>query len=668
MITMTQSQRPSYYNTAIPADCPHLQPVILSYCNPFGNASYERQDVFRRNIGQAIRAGKQTDVIRKMTAISNTGGISTLNAWKEQPDKKPVQKTTVAYLIRLVRETGIPKAALSVAIALSIVTSLSGLVVPLATGTFIDDFGASSLRAETIVLLAALMIVQAVSSGLSYYLLAQVGNRMVNKLRKRLWSKVLSLPVPFFDRHRSADTMSRITNDTNEIKTLITDHLIAFASNLLSVMGAVALLFYIDWQMTLIMLLAVPLGFGALMPIGNKMYKVSLGMQGELAKLAALLTQVIGEIRLVKASNAEKREEADGQDKMDELYRLSMKEARINAVLSPLMFMIILVLMVVVIGYGGVRVSSGALSAGELVSFILLLFQIIFPFSQFATFYSHLQKVMGASERLKAILDEEPERMDLGVPAPAEDRDIAFDRVVFAYREGEPVLNGVSFTIPARRMTAIVGPSGSGKTTVFSLIERFYVPESGSIVYGGDPIGAFAMDAWRRKIGYVSQDSPMMAGTIRDNILYGRDGDVTEEEMVRAAQLAYAHDFILSLPQGYDTEVGERGIRLSGGQRQRIAIARAFLRQPDILLLDEATSSLDSDSEHEVQKALQNLMSGRTTVVIAHRLSTVVRADRIIVLEHGRVTGCGTHGELLQTHPSYAAWAKKQFQWQENPA
>lgn len=625
----------------------------------------ERSDAFRRNRRTSGIASAEAAAVRMFAAIFEHRGISILNTWNQ--DKQPVQKTTVSFLIKLVRETGIPGTALSVAIVLSIVTSLSGLVVPLATGTFIDDFGTRSLRTETIVLLVVLLVVQAVSGGLSYYLLAMVGNRLVNKVRKRLWNKVLSLPVPFFDRYRSADTMSRITNDTNEIKTLITDHLIAFASNLLTVLGGVALLFYIDWQMTLIMLLAVPVGVGLLMPIGNKMYKVSLGMQGELAKLAALLTQVIGEIRLVKASNAEKREEADGQGKMDELYRLSMKEAGINAVLSPLMFTIILLLMVVVIGYGGVRVSSGALSAGELVSFILLLFQIMFPFSQFATFYSHLQKVMGAAERLKTILDAEPERGDRGLPAPAEQRALVFDRVVFSYQEGEPVLTDVSFIIPANKMTALVGPSGSGKTTVFSLIERFYVPDSGKITYGDEPIDAFTMESWRRKIGYVSQDSPMMAGTIRDNILYGRDGDVTEEEMVRAAQLAYAHDFILSLPQGYDTEVGERGIRLSGGQRQRIAIARAFLRQPDILLLDEATSSLDSDSEHEVQKALQNLMAGRTTVVIAHRLSTVVRADRIIVLENGRVTGGGTHEELLQTHPSYAEWAKKQFQWQENP-
>ncbi|WP_019537262.1 ABC transporter ATP-binding protein [Paenibacillus ginsengihumi] len=592
--------------------------------------------------------------------VSQKGGTNM--PMPEEEGKAPLQKATIRYLIFVLRMSGIPKLLIAAAIALSLVASVLGLVVPLMTGNLIDNFGGGSFQAGTIALLIGVFVVQAITSGVSYFMLAHAGNKMVSKLRKQLWSRVLSLPVPFFDKHRSADTMSRITNDTNEIKTLITDHLISFCSNLLTVIGAVAILFYIDWQMTLVILVAVPLSFAIIMPIGDKMFKISLSMQEELAKLAVQLTQVIGEIRLVKASNAERREELGGQAHIDSLYRFGIKEAKINAILAPLMTMAMIVLLVVIIGYGGLRVSSGALSAGELVSFILLLFQIMFPFSQFATFYSHLQKVMGATERLRLILEMAPESDAPDLPAPSGLKDVTFKNVTFSYHPGEPILQNVDLTIPARKVTALVGPSGSGKTTVFSLLERFYLPDSGCIRYGDEPIESFSLAAWRRKIGYVSQDSPLMTGSIRQNIVYGREDEVSEEEIVQASTLAYAHDFISSLPRGYDTDVGERGIQLSGGQRQRIAIARALLRKPDILLLDEATASLDSNSEHEVQKALANLMVDRTTIVIAHRLSTVVEADQIVVLEYGRVTGIGTHEQLLQTHPSYAEWARKQFQ------
>ncbi|MNW36640.1 Multidrug resistance ABC transporter ATP-binding/permease protein BmrA [compost metagenome] len=575
---------------------------------------------------------------------------------------RPVNKTGLQYLAKVLFSTGVPKVFLGIALILSIVSSLAGLVVPIVTGNMIDQFRLELLDATMIIQLVLIFILQAVSSGFSYYLLAYVGSRMVNQLRKQLWEKMLYLPMRFFDRNRSADLMSRVANDTNEIKSLITNHLIQFISNSITFIGALAILFYLDWQMTLIIMLVLPISLAVLMPMGNKIYEISMQLQAHLAALSSTLSQVIGEMRLVKASNSERKELRNGAANMDDLYQSEMKEARINAVLMPLMTLIMIVLLVVIIGYGGVRVSSGALSAGKLVSYILLLFQIMIPFEQFGTFFSNLKKVMGSTERLRLILEQPQETDNKEYVVPDKHSILEFREVRFGYEEDKPILLNATFTIPDRKVTAFVGPSGSGKTTIFSLIERFYEPETGSIYWGSAAIDSFALHDWRKKIGYVSQDSSLIAGTIRDNIIYGREHEVSEEEIMNVARLAYAHDFIEALPRKYETEVGERGIQLSGGQRQRIAIARALLREPDILLLDEATASLDSDSEHEVQKALQFLMQDRTTIVIAHRLSTVVHADQIIVFEYGQVTGTGTHEELLQTHPSYTAWAHKQFQ------
>ncbi|CAM4466143.1 ABC transporter ATP-binding protein [Paenibacillus tarimensis] len=572
-----------------------------------------------------------------------------------------VKKSSVSYLYKLVSLSGMPKMLLGTAALLSIASSLTGLVWPVMTGRFIDQFTTGGVNGGLIALLVGVFLLEALTSGVSYYMLAYAGNQTVTMLRKRLWSKTLSLPIHFFDRHRSADVMSRIANDTDEIRTLITEHLISFFSNLLTVIGALAILFWLDWRLTLVVLLAAPLGAAIIVPIGSKMYGISMKMYDQLAQFASVLTQVIGEIRLVKYSNAEKREETNGFEKVDNLFRLSMRETKIYAILSPLMSMIMVVLLVAVVAYGGMRVSSGALSTGVLVSFVLLLFQVILPINTFATFYSNLQKVSGAADRLKAILEAEAEQEAKGLAMPSDQRDLVFNSVSFAYSSDEPVLKNVDLTLRAGQVTALVGPSGSGKTTVFSLIERFYSPTKGMITYGDQPIDDFDIASFRSRIGYVSQESPLVHGTIRDNIVYGRMDPVTEEEMIEASKLAYAHHFISSLPNGYDTEVGERGIRLSGGQKQRIAIARAVLRNPDILLLDEATASLDSDSEHEVQKALQRLMSSCTTVVIAHRLSTVTNADQIVVLEFGQITGTGRHHELLETHSSYAEWTKKQF-------
>jgi ATP-binding cassette subfamily B protein AbcA/BmrA len=287
------------------------------------------------------------------------------------------------------------------------------------------------------------------------------------------------------------------------------------------------------------------------------------------------------------------------------------------------------------------------------------------PLGQITAFFTQLQKAIGATERMIDILGQEEEVHHQGSQVPAADSAIELNDLTFYYDQGDPILKHVSFSVPAGQVTALVGPSGSGKTTLFSLIERYYEQRSGSIVYGRHEISDFSLESWRSQIGYVSQESPLMSGTVRENITYGLDREVSENELLEVVKMAYADGFINELPDRFDTEVGERGMKLSGGQRQRIAIARALLRNPRILMLDEATSALDSTSERVVQEALNNLMKGRTTLVIAHRLSTVIDADQIIFLDKGSITGMGTHEQLVESHALYREFAEQQLRYQE---
>ncbi|MDV7766171.1 ABC transporter ATP-binding protein [Peribacillus sp. CSMR9] len=562
--------------------------------------------------------------------------------------------------IRLVHQTKPSKLMIGIALALSLGTTGVGLLVPLFTKNLINDFSISSLSTERITLLVLAIIVQALASGFSIYLLNRIGQSVVAGIRDQLWKKLLVLPVSYFDEHPSGETVSRMTNDTTVVKGLISEHLSNFVTGIISIVGSMIVLFVLDWKMTLLMFIAIPLSVLILMPLGKKMHKISKGMQDETASFTAVLQQVLTEIRLVKASNAEALEYQNGKKGINKLFQFGLKEAKIQALIAPLMSFVMMALLVLILGYGGMRVSSGALTAGALVAFIMYLFQIIMPMAQLASFFTQFQKATGATERIISILDSVEEE-DAKQPVQNISQSISVDHLNYSYNNGEQVLKDISFNVEAGKVTAIVGPSGSGKTTLFSLFERFYKPQQGSISIGGKSINDFTLLSWRSQIGYVSQESPIVSGTIRDNICYGMYRDITDEELNQVAKMAYADQFISELPNGFDTEVGERGMKLSGGQRQRIAIARAFLRNPKILMLDEATSSLDSKSENVVQQALNDLMKGRTTIVIAHRLSTVIGSDQIIFLEKGRITGSGTHKELYNTHSLYREFAQQQL-------
>lgn len=533
---------------------------------------------------------------------------------------------------------------------LSIVETLIGLAVPLVTMRMINDFSTIGFSLQAILLVGAFLISQAVLSGVTFYMMRKLGERIVANLRNTVWAHVLRLRIPYFDAHESGETMSRITQDSNVIKELITDHLISFISGLFAIVGAVIILIIIDWKMTLLMLIAVPVAILLTLPLGQRIHKIAKENQDELASFTGHLGRVLTNIRLVKASQTEDFEQQNGEEKIHHLYRFGLKEAKILAVLSPIMTFIMMVVLILLFGYGGAKVATGAISAGELVAIMIYLVQIIMPFTQMATFFTALQKAMGATERLQEILNEPIEGHGMNVIS-SPNESIVFEDVAFQYNDN-PILKGISFTIPAGKTTALVSASGGGKTTMFSLIEQFYDVTDGTIRFGNQPIESIDLKQWRSLFGYVSQEAPLMNGTIRDNVAYGKN-DVLEADIISALKNAYAWHFVQQFEKGLDTEVGEGGIKLSGGQRQRIAIARALLRNPAILLLDEATSNLDNDSEREVQKAFERVMKERTTVIIAHRLSTITHADQILMFEDGLITGFGKHEELQENHTYY---------------
>ncbi|WP_096435292.1 ABC transporter ATP-binding protein [Alteribacter populi] len=565
--------------------------------------------------------------------------------------------------ISLILSTKVPKLALTVGLIGSVLTTLVGLSIPLLTRELVDGFSVASISITLIIAIGVVFIVQAVIDGVSTYLLAAVGQQIVARLREFMWLKLIRLPVSYFDKKTSGESVSRVVNDTGIVKDLISQHFPQLISGIISILGAVIILLIMDWKMTLFMLISVPITVAIMIPLGRKMAKISRGLQDETAEFTGNIQQTLSEVRLMKSSNAEQVEETKGITGVEKLLGYGLKEARIFALIGPLMYFIVMAVVVVIVGYGGIRVANGTMSTGSLVAFLLYLFQIIMPITSFAMFFTQLQKAKGATERIIDILELPPEDGQEGIEKDITNEPLHVLNVSFAYSKDEPVLAGVSFEAQPGEMIAFAGPSGGGKTTMFGLLERFYEPTAGEIQIGGTPISDFSLLSWRSQIGYVSQESAMMAGTIRENLCYGLDDwkRISDERLWEVAKMAYADQFITTFSKGLDTEVGERGVKLSGGQRQRIAIARAFLRDPKLLMMDEATASLDSQSESVVQQALTRLMEGRTTFVIAHRLSTIVDADKIIFIEKGRVTGIGTHHELTHSHELYREFAEQQL-------
>ncbi|MGX0373855.1 ABC transporter ATP-binding protein [Staphylococcus sp. HKU1] len=565
-------------------------------------------------------------------------------------------------LFFLFKKLSWPYGLIIVSVVISLLGSLSGLLVPLLTGYLVDNFSKNSINWFVITIFCIVFIGNALLNGFGIYLLSKIGEKVIYLIRSLLWKHIIKLKMSFFDKNDSGKLMSRLTDDTKIINEFISQKLPNLLPSLVTIFGSLVMLFVMDWQMTLLTFITMPVFMIIMIPLGKMMQKISINTQTEIADFTGLLGRVLTEIRLVKTSNTESQELDNAHYNLNNIYILGLKQSKIFAILQPISSVIMLLTIAIILGFGAIRIDTGAITAGTLITMIFYVIQLSMPLMNLSSVVTDYKKAVGASYRIYEIMKEPIELSESFEETPVQhisNGDLCFENVEFRY-DTKKILKNISFSIPQDGVTAFVGPSGSGKSTIFNLIERMYDVTNGKITYNKKNIYDISLINWRNKIGYVMQSNAIMSGTIRSNILYGVKRDVSKEELINYSKLANCHEFIMQLENGYETLVGERGVNLSGGQQQRINIARNFIKKPDILLLDEATSSLDSESEKRVQQSLESLMKGRTTVIIAHRLSTIRKANKIIFLDQGKVTGEGTHDELMKNHKKYNTFVTTQ--------
>jgi ATP-binding cassette subfamily C protein len=547
---------------------------------------------------------------------------------------------------------------------LSLVTGATGLLLPLVARELIDDLSHDRAITGALLAMSALVVANAAVGALGSYVLTRTAESVVLGARRSLSSYLLRLRIPAVDRSEPGDLMARITSDTTLLRAVTTDSLVGLGTGGLTLVATVVMMGVVD-SVLLGVTLAVILGAGVVLGvIVPRINKASRQAQDAVGVMGASLERILGALRTVKASGAEHREERTLHEAAQESWRQSVRAAKWSAAAGNTAGLSMQVAFITVLAVGGARVATGAIDVGTLVAFLLFVFYLMSPIQQVVGAVTQYQTGAAALTRIEEALrlPAEPAAEAAPLPSPgAEPAALAFDDVRFRYADDLPhVHHGVTFTVPAQGMTAFVGPSGAGKTTVFSLIERFYDPESGVITLDGRDLNDWELPRLRAAIGYVEQDAPVLSGSLRDNLLLGNP-EADEDALARVLKTTRLDGLVAGLPGGLDTLVGHRGTKLSGGERQRVAIARALLRRPRLLLLDEATSQLDAVNEAALRDTVADVARTTTVLVVAHRLSTVTTADRIVVMDAGRVRAVGTHRELVTADPLYAELAATQF-------
>jgi subfamily B ATP-binding cassette protein MsbA len=584
----------------------------------------------------------------------------------EDTTTRPAHLSTRDLVGRIVREEVRPHVSrIVLAVCCMVVVAVTTAALAWLIEPVLSEVFENKDEAMLLALPLAVVAVFAFSSGANYgqaVLMHYVGQRIIADLQKRLFAHLLDADLAFYHNTETGTLISRFTNDVNMMRAAVSTALTGIALDFLKVAFLVAVMFWRDWALALIAFFVFPVAILPVVKIGRRMRKVSARGLEQVSKLTAYLNETFQGARHVKAYGMEAHEVRRGGEIVETLFAIIYKALRVRSLSSPLMEFLGGIAIAVVIFYGGSQVIAGNTTMPVFMSFITALLLAYEPMKRLANLNANLQEGLAATQRVYALLDEAPSITDkpgAGALAVTEG-EIAFDDVHFTYDGGTPALNGITLTVPAGGTAALVGPSGAGKSTVLNLIPRFYDVASGAVRIDGVDLREVTLKSLRAALALVSQEVSLFNDSVRDNIAYGRI-DATEDEIVAAARGAAAHEFITALPNGYDTIVGEHGVKLSGGQRQRISIARAMLKNAPILLLDEATSSLDSESERIVQGALATLMEGRTTLVIAHRLSTIVEADVIYYIAGGRVAEQGSHTDLIAKNGAYARMYLMQY-------
>ena len=514
------------------------------------------------------------------------------------------------------------------------------------------------------------IIVVFVIRGIAYYgqsyLMNYVGQRVIIDIRKAVFEKLQRLSMSFYDKHKTGTIMSYVTNDVSALQSAMVDNVVEMITETVILVASIVMMIYLDWKLFLVTFATFPVVLFFIDSFGKRIRKSGSRIQEAAADITSVLQEVASSPRVIK-SFVREGYEVDRFDKENmNNFRANMKYAQLSSTLTPTIEFVAAVGVSIILWYGGNSVINGSITAGSLVAFLTYAVNISNPIKRLSRVIGNIQKALAAAQRVFDVLDlpEDIKNAPDAKALPKVKGDVRFNDVSFAYNENEEVLSHVSFEVKPGEMVAFVGPSGAGKSTVASLLPRFYDAINGSITIDGQDIRKVTLDSLREQVGIVPQETVLFNGSVYDNILYGRL-DATREEVEAAAKAANAHDFIMQLPDGYETMLGDRGMNISGGQRQRISIARAILKNPQILILDEATSALDTESERVVQEALDRLMVGRTSFVIAHRLSTIKNADKIMVLEKGQLIEQGNHDELIAMDGLYAHLYKIQYRSKE---
>lgn len=494
------------------------------------------------------------------------------------------------------------------------------------------------------------------------YLMSYVGQKIVNDIRETLYRHLQTLSLSYFDKHKTGNIMSNLTNDVGALQTAIAGNLISFVQEVVILIGSLVSMFALYWKLSILTLVIVPMVVFTIRYFGGKLRIAGHNVQGKLADITALLEEAISGIRIIRSFNREDYEIHRFMVQNDRNFWALMETTKFSALLTPFIQFFAAIAVVGIIWYGGISVIDGQMTAGALIAFLIYAINLANPVRRISEIYADIQKSLAAADRVFETIDTEPEVKEKpdAIVLPPVKGEVEFHHVDFAYDKEHPALIDFNLKVAPGEVVALVGPSGAGKSTVANLLPRFYDVTGGSLTIDGTDVRDVTFSSLRQQIGLVPQETMLFNASVKENILYGRL-DATDDEVVAAAKAANAHEFIMEMPEGYESLVGDRGNSLSGGQRQRIAIARAILKNPRILILDEATSALDTESEKIVQVALDRLMKGRTAIVIAHRLSTIRDADNIVVIDHGRIVEEGKHEELLAKDGLYAHLYAVQF-------